>query len=170
MKHIAHIGMGFILLALTVVPAVSFAQSPVAEPVITGTATDGGTGSNDPKANGNFQLVSCTPKYDPNNPSVLKNDCTFEQLVATFDRIIKFVLYLVTPIVLGMMLYTGFKYITAGGDAHLIEDAKKMFKPILIGIFFIFAAWLIVYTILDKLLAPSIGGVDKSSIVPAKTN
>lgn len=125
----------------------------------------------------NFQLVSCdgvqkflkdengnyTNKLDPNSV-----ECDYNQLIKTFQRLINFVLWIITPIVVGMMVYTGFKYMTAGGDANLIADAKRMFTPIIIGIFFIMAGWLLVYTVLDKLLDTNAGGVPKSSILPGR--
>lgn len=134
----------------------------------------GAVGSNNPAQNdaagtapnsSNFQLVSCNPTYDPTNPGTLKNDCDYSQLVATAYRFVKYVFYIIIPILAAMLLYAGFKYMTANGDVNVLSDAKRMFRPLLIGIFLVSAAWLIVYTILDKLLAPSIGDISKSSII-----
>jgi len=147
-------------------PAVSYAQT---------TASDGGVGSAVANDSG-FQLVSCTGVVDPRTGKGV--ECDYNQLIATFNRLIQFVLWLVTPIVIGMMVYTGFKYMTAGGDMNMIADAKKMFTPIIIGIFFIFAGWLIVYTVLDKLLDTQVSGtgsasqgsgIQKGDIIPGAT-
>ncbi|HVT75027.1 MAG TPA: pilin [Candidatus Paceibacterota bacterium] len=124
----------------------------------------GAVGTDDPTDQGNFQIVSCNPTYNPATGK-LDNDCDYQQLVATATRIVKYILFIIIPIVGAMILWTGFKYMTAGGDANAVADAKRMLKPIAIGVFLIFAAWLIVYTILDKLLAPSIGEIQKSSII-----
>jgi hypothetical protein len=174
MKHFKKLG-GFVALvaivALFLTPALALAQ-----------ATQ--VGSSDPTKQdttktpnkSNFQLVSCdgvqkftkdgngnyTSNLDPNSV-----ECDYNQLIITFQRLINFVLWIITPIVVGMMVYSGFKYMTAGGDANLIADAKRMFIPIAIGIFFIMAGWLLVYTVLDKLLDTNAGGVPKSSILPS---
>lgn len=118
-------------------------------------------------ASPDFQLVPCTGvvKTDANGNRTGK-ECDFADLLVLARRIIQFALYLITPIVIGMILFTGFKYMTAGGDARLIEDAKRMFKPIIIGVIMIFAAWVTVYTVLDKLLGPMIGDIPKTDIVP----
>ncbi|MEN9622243.1 MAG: Type secretion system pilin [Candidatus Parcubacteria bacterium] len=175
MKYFKNIG-GFVAMiaiaALFLTPALALAQ-----------ATE--VGSSDPTKQDttktpdkkNFQLVSCdgvqkflkdangnyTNQLDPNSV-----ECDYNQLIKTFQRVINFVLWIITPIVVGMMVYSGFKYMTAGGDANLIADAKRMFIPIATGIFFIMAGWLLVYTVLDKLLDTNAGGVPKSSILPGR--
>ncbi len=130
----------------------------------------------------NFQIVSCDgvqkylrdsqgeivyqggkPVFDPNS-----KECDYNQLILTIQRIINFVLWLITPIVVGMMVVTGYKYVTAGGDANLMADAKRMIMPIITGIFFIMCGWLLVYTVLDKLLDDDVSGVNKTDILPAK--
>lgn len=118
-------------------------------------------------ASSDFQLVPCTGvvKTDAKG-NITGKECDFADLLVLARRIIQFALYLITPIVIGMILYTGFKYMTAAGDARLIEDAKRMFKPIIIGVIMIFAAWVTVYTVLNKLLAPMIGDIPKADIVP----
>lgn len=128
------------------------------------TGPDGGIGSNNPADTNNFQLVTCSGVDDPK--TAINEECTYEQLILTARRIIYFVIFLISPILVAMIVYTGFKYMTAGGDAKLIADAKRMFTPILLGLFFIFGAWIIVYTVLDKLLGVQIGDIPKSSIVP----
>ena len=115
---------------------------------------------NEPKPSDlNFQLVSCNPQLikDGPNKGQLSNDCNYAQLIYTFQRIVNFAIYLVSPIILGMIIFMGFKYMTAHGDVNMVADAKKMFTPILIGLFFVFAAWIIVHTILDKLLVDNLG-------------
>jgi hypothetical protein len=125
---------------------------------------DGGVGSGDPTSSG-FQIVSCTGVVDPRTGTGV--ECNYSQFIITFKRVVQFVLYLLIPIVLVMIIYTGFKYMTAQGDSGKLADAKRMFVPILIGLVCIFGAWLIVYTFLDYILALKIGEVNKSDIVPA---
>jgi hypothetical protein len=156
----------------------AFAQTPSNQTFQTNPANrsgaDGGIGSNDPQNSG-FQLVPCdgvqkylkdangrdTRTLDPNS-----KECTYKHLVAMVSRIITFVLYILIPIVLGMIIFIGFKYLTANGDSTKLADAKRMIKPLLLGIFLIFAAWLIVYTFLGKILAEDVSGIPKTDIVP----
>lgn len=117
--------------------------SPVfvsAQPV---TGSDNGIGSADPQEKG-FQIVPCDG---------VKVPCDFKALVATFNRVLKFLLYLSIPLVVGIILYTGFQFLTAGGDAVKLEKAKKMLIPVAIGIFWVLASWLVVNTILKTFLS-----------------
>lgn len=126
------------------------------------------TAENDPTQSG-FQIVSCNPQYDPANPNVLKDDCNYQALFKTIQRLIQFVLYALVFIVAGMILYTGFQFLTAGGDVGKVTAAKKMIKPIVLGLISIFVAWFAVYTLLDYFLVDTTqGGVDKASIIPAE--
>lgn len=108
-----------------------------------------------------FQLVPCKGVDDPRTGAT-ETECTYQSLILMVSRIIQFVLYLLIPIVLGMIVYIGFKFLTASGDSGKLADAKRMIKPLLIGIVLIFAAWLVVYTFLDRLLVPEL----RNQIVP----
>lgn len=123
--------------------------------------TAGEVGSNNP-TNSKFQLVSCQGIDDPRTPNIVEKECDYQQLIATVSRLIQFALYILIPIVLGMIIYIGFKFLTSNGDSGKLADAKRMITPLLIGIFLIFSAWLIVYTFLDKLLVSDL----KSGVVP----
>ena len=107
------------------------------------TGADGGQGSSDPKSN-DFQLIPCDGVEVP---------CNFVALVATFNRILQFLLYLSIPLVVGIILYTGFQFLTAGGDAMKLEKAKKMLIPVAIGIFWVLASWLVVNTLFKTFLS-----------------
>lgn len=156
-----------IVLSAFFTPFISLAADPVSlttNPAARTIGADGGIGSGDPNQSRTFQLVPCTGVKSADGSG---KECDFADLLLLARRIIQFVLYIITPIVVGMVLYTGFKYMTAGGDAKLIADAKRMFTPIIIGVFFIFAAWILVYTVLDRLLATQIGDIKKEDIVPS---
>lgn len=122
--------------------ALSF-LSPVFVSAQAVTGTDGGIGSANPQEKG-FQIVPCDG---------VKVECNFKALVATFNRILQFLLYLSIPLVVGIILYTGFQFLTAGGDAVKLEKAKKMLIPVVIGIFWVLASWLVVNTILKTFLS-----------------
>lgn len=126
-------------------------------------ALDGGKGADNPRAS-NFQIVTCTGVVDPRTGKGV--ECNYNQLIMTISRIIQYVLYLLIPILLGMILWVGWSYITANGDPKKLADAKSMIKPVLLGVFFIFSAYLIVYKlILGNLLAPTIGDINKEDII-----
>jgi len=129
----------FIALVL-VVPVFASAQAV--------TGSDNGIGSADPKSN-SFQLIPCDG---------VKVPCNFTAAVATFNRILQFLLYLSIPLVTGIILYTGFQFLTAGGDAMKLEKAKKMLIPVVIGIFWVLASWLVVTTIFKTFLSPETKG------------
>jgi len=158
----------FVIFAVFITANVALAQDPTkakdtfsTNPANTPVGPDGGIGSNDPTSS-IFQLVTCSGVDDPRTEGIEK-ECNYEQLIAMVSRLIKFALYILIPIVLGMILFIGFKYLTANGDSGKLADAKRMITPLFIGIILIFAAWLIVYTFLDKIL---IDGLRKD-IIPA---
>ncbi len=165
MRKITLIKVLFVVtLLVCLMPSISFAQNIPTNPSVR-TGADGGTGSNDP-VDVDFQFVTCSGVDDPRTPQK-ERECTFEDIILTARRIIYFALFMITPILVAMLVYTGFKYMTAGGDVNLIADAKRMLKPVIYGLILVFAAWLIVYTLLGKLLALNINDVSKDSIVPS---
>ena len=124
---------------------------------------DGGTGADNPRAR-NFQIVPCD---GVENPATKEKEivCDFDMLIIGVNRIIKFLLFLSIPLVGGMILYMGFKYLTANGDPGKLASAKKMFVPVALGLFWVLAAYIVVYTILDKLVADRIGDKDKKDVI-----
>ena len=169
MRNISYISLFLFLMTSIALPA-SMSAQVILDPSTINVPQDVGrtgtfTGTDDPSSS-SFQLVSCTGVVDPRTGKGV--ECTYNHLVETFERVIKFVLYIMIPIVLGMIIYVGFTYLTAGGDSGKLAKAKSMIVPILLGLFFILAAWLIVFTLLDFLLANKIGDIDKSSSLPVR--
>jgi hypothetical protein len=65
-----------------------------------------------------------------------------------------------------MILFTGFKFLTAGSEPAKLEKAKSMLKPLIIGIILMMSAYVIVYKfILGNLLADQVGGISKTDII-----
>lgn len=118
---------------------------------LTTSASDNGVGSDNPKAS-NFQIVPCTGVVKPDGTG---KECDFNQLIIGFNRILKFIFYISVPIVMVMILYTGFKYLTANGDPGKLGDAKKMLMPVAIGLFWLAAGYVIIFTIIDKFVSPA---------------
>lgn len=137
MKQIKHALLGLlVMLALFAPVAYAFAQT---------------TGSGDPK-NKTFQLVPCIGVASASSSGP---ECDFNQLIVMFNRIISFLLYLSVPLVLGMIMFTAFKYLTANGDPGKLASAKKMLVPVVIGIFWVLGSWIVVKVFLANLLTDS---------------
>lgn len=78
-------------------------------------------------------------------------DCDFNQLLATIDRIIKFMLYvIVLPLAAIMFAWSGIKLIIvkSQGKQAALSEAKSLFGQVLLGIVFAMGAWVIVKFIL----------------------
>jgi hypothetical protein len=180
MKKISLI-LSLFILAVFALPAISFAAQLEVDRELDRRlgGADGGVGSGNPEYE-EFRLVPCdgVQKYLKDESGQIRRDsagrplvdqaskeCDFNQLIIGFNRVVKFLLYLSIPLVLGMILFMGFKYITANGDPGKLASAKKMFVPVLLGLFWVFAAYIVVYTILDKLVADTIGGVPREDII-----
>jgi ABC-type Na+ efflux pump permease subunit len=96
------------------------------------------------------------------DPATPKNEeCDYNALIGGINKIVKYFLYLANFFAIAMFMYAGFLYMFAGDKSGTKEKAKKIFTSVLIGLFFVYSAWLIVYTLLDKLIP------DDSKIIPA---
>lgn len=80
-------------------------------------------------------------------------DCTFGDLIKLVKAVITDLTIISTYIAVAVCIYAGFILVTAGfrGDSGALTKAKKMFGAVVKGYIVIFAAWLIVYTILNAL-------------------
>lgn len=78
-------------------------------------------------------------------------DCDFNQLLATIDRIIKFMIYIIVlPLAAILFAWSGIKLIIARekSKAGAMSDAKAMFGRVFLGLVFALGAWVIVKFIL----------------------
>ncbi len=86
-------------------------------------------------------IIPCTDK------------CTFTDVFRLFNNFLKFFFTtLLAPLFVCILIYAGFKYITAQGDPSKIVKIKKMLINIIKGIVLILCAWLIVHTIMTTVL------------------
>ncbi|MDD2731323.1 MAG: pilin, partial [Candidatus Portnoybacteria bacterium] len=74
------------------------------------------------------------------------------------SRIINVVLGVIGIILLTLVLYAGFVWMTAGGDADKISKAQKILRNAFIGLIIILAAWAITYYVINVLLNATGGG------------
>jgi len=78
-------------------------------------------------------------------------DCDFNALLATIDRILKFLIYIIAlPIAAILFAIAGIKLIIAKAQAKqaALSDAKAMIGKVILGLVFALAAWVIVKFIL----------------------
>ncbi|HBB65428.1 MAG TPA: hypothetical protein DCZ84_02225 [Candidatus Vogelbacteria bacterium] len=82
-----------------------------------------------------------------------QNPCTFKDLAVLAQNVIKFLaFYIATPLATLAIMYAGFKYLTSLDKPGSREEAKKILWNVLIGFFWVLAAWLVIDTLLDVLL------------------
>jgi hypothetical protein len=86
---------------------------------------------------------------------------TAEPLSLVIGRIIRIFLSVLGVIALIIVLYGGFIYMTAGGDADRVAKAKKILINGLIGLIIILSAYAITSYIINRLMeATGIGEID----------
>jgi len=109
-----------LIVLVFVVPVVSFAQAPE-----TGVGAGG--------------LVTCSGSY-----------CNFCELIQTGNGILNWLFGIIFVIFAVLVFISGFKMVTAGmsGNYNSLGDTKKTLTNAIIGIIIIFAAWLIVDTLM----------------------
>lgn len=79
-------------------------------------------------------------------------------LPAIIGRIINIVLGFVGIVLLVLMIYGGYVWMTSGGDATKIEQAKKILRNAIIGLVIVVSAFAITTFILDALISATTGG------------
>lgn len=96
------------------------------------------------------------------------NPCDFNYVMQLINNIIKFLLFTIaTPLVALILMYTGYLYITAGGNSGQTEKVRHILFNAVVGYIIALAAWLIVNTIVSSLkVDTSINTfLDKSALV-----
>lgn len=99
----------------------------------------------------NFQLVPC----DGVSIKGQGVECDYNALVNGINNLVKYFIYLAHFFAIAMFMYAGFLYMFAGDNPSNKESAKRIFKNIGIGLFFVYAAWLLVYSLLTYLIDPA---------------
>lgn len=78
-------------------------------------------------------------------------DCDFNALLATVDRVLKFLIYIIAlPVAAILFAFAGIKLIIAKAESKqsALSDAKAMMGKVIFGLVFALAAWVIVKFIL----------------------
>jgi len=88
----------------------------------------------------------------PCGPGTEKTTCEFCDLFVLTNGIIKFILLKIVPTVAVLMLIIGGTlFLLAGAKPAYLEQAKGIITSVVIGLLIIFAAWVIVNTVFDRI-------------------
>jgi uncharacterized membrane protein len=106
--------------------------------------------------------VPASAALDPNaaNPMVLLQQTNIQSGTATplpvvIGNVIKIVLGLLGIILVVLMVYAGFLWMTAGGDSEKVDEAKAIIKNAIIGIIITFLAYAITGYVIDAITRAS---------------
>ena len=79
-------------------------------------------------------------------------------LIGIIVRIINYSLILLGVIFLGLFVFSGYQWMTAGGNEDSIKTAKSRMTNAVIGLVIVLMAWTITYFVLYKIVLPSTTG------------
>ncbi len=97
--------------------------------------------------------------------------CNFGHAVLVSQHLIYNLVMISTLIAVVVFIFAGFKLLTSGGKTNARDDAKTMFMKVLKGYLWILVAWLLIYTITDRLVdksaypSPLIGNPQPNPVV-----
>lgn len=80
-----------------------------------------------------------------------------EDIRITVVKIINTVLLFLAIIMLALVLFSGFKYLTSGGNEQKVTEALGYIKNAVIGLLIVLSAWAISYALLARLRAITMG-------------
>lgn len=97
-------------------------------------------------------VPSCNTGPIDANTGQYVTPCNFTYFMTLINNVIKFLLFTIaTPLIALIVMYTGYLYLTAGGDTGKTEKVRHILFNAVIGYVVALAAWLIVRTILSSL-------------------
>jgi membrane protease YdiL (CAAX protease family) len=97
-------------------------------------------------------LVNCGNQVDAYGR--ITDKCTLDSLIRMIDAFMKYALVASFSVLVAVIAWTGFKFITSQGDPSKVKDARSSFKYVIYGIFFMLTCWVIVYTLQTWFLDP----------------
>src|SRR3989344_5505365 len=90
-------------------------------------------------------------------PGTTTKECGFKTLVHLIKHLIDFAFFLAMPVATALFTYAGFLYLFEAAKAGSRGKANAIFTSVLIGFFWMLAAWFVVKLITDALLKPEYG-------------
>ncbi|MAQ77073.1 hypothetical protein CL684_00905 [Candidatus Campbellbacteria bacterium] len=145
-------------------PVISNPGDP-ADPDPSGGNQSGGT---DPTAPGSSGSVFNTDQQQTLASGIVSTDCGynlasisdacgFDDFIRLLNNVVTWIIILILPIAVIVLAYTGFLFLTSGGNSRKRDLAKKAMTSLIIGIAVVLGAWLLVRTVVATL------GYDTSS-------
>ena len=132
-----------------------FTAPPLAPPPV-----NGGTNKSLCPPDTGRGLVQCGRSCDVIETTLINESksCEFCDLFVLTNGIIKFILFKIVPTVAVLMLVIGGAlFLLAGAKPAYLEQAKGIITSVVIGLLIIFAAWVIVNTMFDKIGVVELG-------------
>ncbi len=90
-------------------------------------------------------LVPCGSRIDDTTTSEIDESqpCTLCHFFVLFGNVIDFLMIqIVPPLAILIIVYGGIKFMIAGESKEKVDEAKKLMKAVIIGLFIIFGAWI----------------------------
>lgn len=125
-------------------------------------------------------LADCNvSSYDANaNHGLLKGiqpvcavcgQCSIADIFVVGNTVVELILGLSGSVMLLMMVYGGFLFLTSSGNSSQIDKGKKAMLGAIIGVVIVFTAYTVVQFILGALGVPNVADVFKLPFMAAKT-
>lgn len=80
-----------------------------------------------------------------------KQECGFNEVMEFINVFVQYAVYIIGLLFVIVLIYTGFLYLTSGGDTGKVKKVKDMLKKMVWGLIYTLCGWLIVYFILQQL-------------------
>lgn len=87
-------------------------------------------------------------------------DCSWSSLIELAKRILDFMITISIIIAALMFAYAGWLFFSDSGNSSNVQQGKKVFGAVVIGLVIVLTAWLVVNTIIDVLTGK---GLDERS-------
>ena len=98
------------------------------------------------------QVITTTDSVTGKETFTMPTTCNFNFFMQLINNIIRFLLFTIaTPLIALILVYAGYLFITAGGNAGVSEKVRHLLFNAVIGYIIALAAWLIVNTIISSL-------------------
>ena len=86
-------------------------------------------------------------------------------LLQLFQNLLNFAFTITVPIAVIVLVYGGFRIMTAAGSPEGMKAGRDAVVTALIGVAIVFGAWIVINTILN-IVGLSLGGLGGASIMP----
>lgn len=117
-------------------------------------ATGGGAGASTPNTGITYECQRPGP-----GGRTIYGDCGYGDLIEAVKRVIDWVIVFTLGFSVVVIAYAGFNYMISGDNPGKRAEANKMLWKVVVGIFFVLAAWLIVNLVANVLVTQGIRDV-----------